>query len=252
MAPLGLLLACQTDDGDCRTERPCEAGGGEYFILEPDAPTGRTFMFLHGAANDNESVLKKVDEQAFLDAGVRLVLPDSADGRWAVSGGPEAVKDDAAFLAVVADRLRADGLADELVLGGHSVGSSMAWFTGCYESVAFDAYVPTSGGFWEPVPATCGGAIALRHTHGTDDTFVPLGGRPLGGGATQANVLEGMALWAETNGCDPEPSLRVDGIYECSVYEGCEAPLEICLHDGGHVLRNDWEARALQWMDAVL
>jgi len=246
-----LALGCKGEP-DCSAERPCDVGDGEYIVLEPDEPTGQTFVFLHGAANDNVEVLKKVNERKFLNAGVRLVLPDSADGRWAVSRGEKAVQEDAAFLATLADHLRAEGLADTVTLGGHSVGSSMSWFAGCHEPEAFDAVVPTSGGFWEPVPVTCDGPVALRHTHGTDDTFVPLEGRPLGAGATQASVLAGMELWAETNGCDPEPTVRVDGAYECSVYEGCAEPLEICLHDGGHVLRSDWEARALEWMDEVL
>ncbi len=246
------LAGCSTSAFDCTPEAPCPVLDGDYYVLRPEVPSGRALVFLHGAANDNETVLKKVDEQALLDAGIALVLPESADGRWAVSRGPEAARDDAAFVASVADAVRAEGVASEVALAGHSVGSSMVWFTACFEPDAFGTWLGSSGGFWEPVPTDCEGPVALRHTHGTADTFVPLEGRPLGGGAVQANVFDGMERWAATNHCDPEPVLRSDAGYVCTVYQNCDRPLELCLHDGGHVLKKDFEERALDWMDATM
>lgn len=244
-------MACKTD---CSLKRQCTVdGGGQYFLLEPEAPTGEVFVFLHGAKRDNVEMLENIDEDLFLDAGIRLVLPDSADGRWAVSRGPNAAKKDVAFLAEVANTLRQEGLADGGIgLGGHSVGSSMTWFTACYEPGAFDVYNATSGGFWAPEPTACNGPVALRHTHGTADGMVPLEGRTLGGGAAQSNVYDGIDLWAENNGCEGEPEVRADEGHDCAVYQGCEAPLEFCLHDDGHKLLPDWEERALDWILGVL
>ena len=249
---MGVAVGCQAGARDCPAEAPCAVAAGTYYVLHPDQPSGWALVFLHGAATENHTILKKVDEEELLDAGVALILPESADGRWSVSRGPEAAQEDAAFVAAVADAVRADGLATEVALGGHSVGGSMVWFTACYQPDAFGSYLASSGGFWEPVPAACGGPVALRHTHGTADDFVPLEGRSLGGGAVQADIFAGMEQWAATNGCEPEPTTRSDPDHLCRVYQGCRAPLELCLHDGGHVLRRDWEARALAWMDQTL
>lgn len=252
-----LLVAVTAAAGcqyDCHIDTPCAVdGGGEYYILEPKKPTGMAFMFLHGAQLDNVEVLEKVDEDLFLDAGIRLVMADSDDGRWSVSDGREAGEEEAAFLARIADTLRDDGLADAgLALGGHSVGSSMAWFAACYEPDAFDAVNATSGGFWEPAPESCEGPMALRHTHGTADPMVPLEGRVLREGVVQSDILEGMEVWAETNHCDAEPEQRSDPGHECTVYTGCDEPLEICLHDDGHKLLPDWERRAIDWITAAM
>ena len=65
-------------------------------------------------------------------------------------------------------------------------------------------------------------------------------------------IYDGIDIWAETNGCDPEPELRSDPGHECTVYTGCDEPLELCLHDDGHKLLPGWEERALDWIDEVL
>jgi polyhydroxybutyrate depolymerase len=238
------LVGCAHDTGVCTEKQPCEVGDGSYYVLEPDKPTGEAVVFLHGYANDNVTVLKKVDEEEFLEAGIRLVMPTPNSGQWNVSGG--GARDDASWIAQVADELRADG-STTVMLTGHSVGSSMAWWTACYDGEAYDAYTMTSGGFWDPMPAACGVSVKLRHVHGLADPMVPLEGRSFGGGG-QSDIFDGMAIWAETNHCDPVPTARDDGAHVCSVYQDCDEPLELCLHDGGHVLRNDWEARAIAWM----
>ena len=249
---IGASLAVGCRDA-CPPERPCPVdGGGAYYVLEPDDPTGETLLFLHGARLDHLEIVKKVDEERFLAEGIRLVFPESEDGRWAVSRGVDAMLEDVTFLATVADTIRADGLADAtLALGGHSVGGSMTWFAACYAGATFDTFLASSGGFWEPVPTACDTPVSLRHTHGTADTLVPLAGRTLDDGAVQASIYEGMDLWAAANGCASEPVVRTDPGHTCQVYSDCERPLELCLHDDGHKLLPDWEERAVDWLQAA-
>ena len=56
----------------------------------------------------------------------------------------------------------------------------------------------------------------------------------------------------QTNDCAIDTTVRSDPGHECTVYTGCDAPLEFCLHDDGHKLLPGWGNRALDWILEVL
>lgn len=250
MSALLAWLAC-APPGPCSIDAPCAVDGGNYYILEPDHPNGDAIVHLHGAGKDYVTVLEKVNEDLFLDAGFALVLPESADGRWAVSRGLDEAEAEASWLGGLAEALRDERFA-HVYLTGHSVGGSMAWYTACFAGEAYDAFAPTSGAFWEPMPAACPSPPRpLRHTHGLADPMVPLSGRELYPGVAQGNVYDAVELLAREQGCDEAPAVVLDGDLSCFRYAGCAEGLELCLHEGGHVALRGWERRAMEWFDAA-
>ncbi len=242
-----LALACQSD---CSDGASCAFEGGAYTVLGASEPTDRAFIYLHGAATNAEEVRLRHKEERFLEAGYTMVYPDAPSGNWQVSRGLDAAAEDAAWVASLAEQLRVDGVADTFFVGGQSVGGSMTWYVACFEGDGFAGFLPSAGGFWEPLPASCPTrSVVLRHSHGLDDNFVPFEGRELGGGATQGSVAEGLALWRDELGCDEAVEESVEGPFTCEAWTGCSGELELCRYQGGHGTPKGWEVEAVEWLD---
>jgi polyhydroxybutyrate depolymerase len=238
-----ILAGCRCEPGDA-----CRFEGSHYTVFEPDAPNGRALVYLHGASTDGQTVHLRHREQVFLQAGYTMVYPTAPDGNWRVDEG-QGARDDAAWVAALADHLRQEGVADELFVGGQSIGGSMTWYVGCFEGDAFAGYLPSGGGFWEPMPAACPTRPAgLRHLHGLDDKLVPLEGRTLGGDVAQGSIFEGFERWVQAMECgSPGPTVQTP-TYSCDTWDGCD--LQLCLYEGGHGTPDGWEAEAVDWLDA--
>ena len=115
----------------------------------------------------------------------------------------------------------------------------MVWDLACHASTGFSAFLPLSGGFWEPFPTECEtGPVNLRHTHGRADTTFPFGGRAVAG-MRQGDVAKGLALWRDIDGCAAAPSAHgLDAGLACDVWSQCRSgrQLQLCRHDGGHMI----------------
>jgi polyhydroxybutyrate depolymerase len=141
---------------------------------------------------------------------------------------------------------------EAVVAGGFSLGGSMTWDLACDRAKNFTAFIPFSGGFWDPLPGACrSGPVALRHTHGLHDHMVPLTGRPIMGGKFhQGDILQGLKRWRAEDRCEAEPDqVTEESGLTCSRWTQCERPgeVELCLHDGDHSMIAPWLKAALQW-----
>jgi len=243
-----LALACAPE---CLPDEPCGFQGGDYYVLDADAPSDKALIYLHGAGTDAEGLPGRHEEEAFLEAGFHMVYPNAPNGFWAVSRGPDAAAEDAAWVADLADELQADGVASEFYVGGHSVGGSMTWYVACYEGDRFRAFAPSSGGFWEPDPTDCPtGPVTLRHSHGTLDTMVPMEGRELGDDAAQASIYDGLEMWRDHDGCTDEVQVTEEGPYTCSANTCDVGGVTLCLYEGKHKTPEVWEPYVADWLNA--
>ena len=150
------------------------------------------------------------------------------------------------FLANVRDDAAARfGLqADQMLLGGFSIGGSMTHYLACETPDAFYAYVPVGGAFWRTHPTDCAGQVRLLHTHGWRDTTVPLEGRVLRGedaddpdAMMQGDVYYSFELWRAENGCRllRADSFATEGAFWRRAWHRCseDTALELALFPGG-------------------
>lgn len=246
----------------------CETASGAYHVALPEGAEGPVpaLVFLHGWGSSGEGMMAGmgIDETAAA-RGWAVIAPRGqprGEGRsgysWAFHPDRrEGARDEAAFLReVVADAVERYGVDPErVVLGGFSIGGSMASYVACEDPGAFAAYVPVGGSFWRPHPEACAGAVRLLHTHGWRDTTVPLEGRTVGSGFTQGDVFDAMRIWREANGCDEIRADRFsaeDGFWR-RAWDRC-APgtaLELALFDGGHGVPPGWTEMALDWFEGL-
>jgi len=248
----------------CGDTEPCPVDDGRYYVRAPANWDGEgpvpVIVWFHGWQDAGE---RHVREGGTADdwtaAGGLFVAADGADKTWAHQGSPSQARDDIAYvrrvIADVAARYPVDPA--RVLAAGFSQGGSMVWDVACRLGGLFTHFAPVAGAFWEPMPTDCpAGPAAIRHVHGTADTVVPLAGRPIGERWHQADVLEGLALWRETNGCpvDPDRTASLDGLLECRYWNACASgdPLALCLHEGGHSVPQGWAERTRAWVGRMM
>lgn len=248
------------------TSEGCEAGGGRYHIELPQtggAPAP-VVVFLHGYGGSAAQVLaNRAMIGALTRRGYAVIAPQGR--RRGGGGGPRSWsfgpfsegRDEAAFLsAVLADAADRFGTSRErTVLAGFSAGAFMVHFLACADPSAFAAYAPVAGAFWRPQPGSCAGPVRMLHTHGWQDTVVPLEGRPLGGGRwQQGDVFAALELWRQVNGCvshAPERSWSQDGLLRRRWGCGPGSDLELLLFTGGHSVPEGWAGWMADWFEKL-
>lgn len=255
LAPLAAAAAQPCD--------PCVLPSGRYRAVPPPGWDGRRalplLLFMHGWQSTADSTIADDDvtgpaaRQGFL-----LIAPDGLNKRWGFRGSPPGGRDDIGFLlAVVADVEARFPIDRQLVVAsGFSIGGSMVWDLACHAAAGFTAFLPLSGGFWEPFPAGCeSGPVNLRHTHGTADTTFPLAGRLAGRGMRQGDVRQGFDILRAVDGCAPVAETSVgEADLTCSVWRGCKGgkELQLCLHAGGHMIQGPHLETGLRWARGLL
>ena len=261
-----LLIAMALGIGRAEAAAPCEPctlPNGTYHVVVPPTWDGhgklRLLLFLHGWRQTGTEITSDPNIAGVANRlGFLLVAPDGANGAhgtgWGHVGSPDRVRDDLTFLLAVLKDAEHRWPIDMhvVVAGGFSQGGSMVWDLACYRAPYFTAFIPFSGGFWQPMPRACtSGPVALRHTHGLHDHMVPMVGRAvLGGKFRQANILEGLTRWRTEDGCAAEPDQMSEGSgLMCSQWSQCKAGGEValCLHDGDHSMIAPWLRASLQW-----
>lgn len=251
LLPLGKLLACDQEDY-------CQVADGRYLAVVPDSWDGSsplpTTVFFHGYGSSARAVLRNQTlREAMASRGILLIAPDGRNKTWAHQGSPSRARDEIAFMDAVLADVKNRWPVDEshLYAMGFSQGGSMAWDLACQRGQDYTAFMPIAGAFWKPLPGDCpGGPANLRHVHGTSDTVVPMKGRAIRKVFQQGDVLEGLALWREVNGCTTQPDRREQqAMLQCDSWDSCDSAkaLQLCLHDGGHAMPPGWVQRALDW-----
>ena len=264
----GLLsLASAISANACgSSEDGCSIGGGTYYVVEPDEAPRGIAIFLHGAGGTGKkSSANKGLAARFTDRGLAIVFPDgqpfAPDSRgldWGVADDIPSERDDVAFLSAVIDDAAARlGLTDPPVLiTGFSRGGSMAWDFACAAPDKITAIAAVAGAFWEPMVETCGAPMHLHHTHGFADRMVPFEGRQgvfKGFAFHQGNVLKGIDVWREVNGCvGRADDVATDGALWTKVWSGCdEGSITLNVGPGGHGIPKGWSGSVLDWFETL-
>lgn len=245
-------------------ETPCEIENGSYHIAVPyDVKAPGAFIFLHGSNGHGRSAVKnKGFVKRMNDRGYALLSPSGAPqgiggGRdWSVNDGFPNDRDDVAFLRAVIDDAVAKFNIDreKIVLTGFSRGGSMVWDVACAAPETAKAYAAAAGAFWEPMVQTCAGPVDLHHSHGFKDRMVPLEGRQgvwQGFSFHQGNVLKGVDVWRDVNGCTgrADSSVTEDGSWR-KVWTGCEeGSITVNIWPGGHGMPKGWSTDVLDWFE---
>ena len=245
---------------------------GTYRIAVPsgDAPEGGfpALLFYHGAGRSGADVIARRQMVAtFNAAGWAVIAPDAMERPdrpgsrgWFFLPQRPASRDELAFTREVLDHAAAtQGIdRDNVLIGGYSIGGSLAWYIACRDPGIAAAFVPVAGAFWRPLPQAegCNGAVRMLHTHGWRDQTVPLEGRPLRNGQIyQGDVFAGLAILREMNGCSRlrADSFDTDGAFWVRRWTACKegSALEFALHSGGHIVPDGWAGMVLAWWETL-
>ncbi len=267
LAGLG-TLAGSAAAADCGgAEDACEVASGRYHIALPEGAEGPVpaLMFLHGWGASGEGIMAGMGlAEAVTARGYAFIAPDGTprgggrDGlTWSFHPERAQARDEAAFLReVAADAAARHGVdPGRVILGGFSIGGSMASYVACEHPGDFAAYAPVSGSFWRPLPEACAGPVRLLHTHGWRDETVPLEGREVGSGFVQGDVFQAMGIWRAANGCEAIRADRFDTEppFWRRAWDRCDpgTALELALFDGGHGVPRGWAEMALDWFEGL-
>ncbi|WP_102109982.1 alpha/beta hydrolase family esterase [Oceaniglobus roseus] len=229
----------------CGPDTDCPVGERSYRLYLPEGLEGKeigALVFAHGYRGTAAGVMKNMAFRALADdLGVALIALQAAGEDWQLAHTPRAPDREEALeydyvRAVLEDagqRLHLDPA--RTVATGFSAGGMMTWTLACGMSESFAGFVPMSGTFWAPVPGTCTTPPAsVVHIHGTEDTTVPLGGRPIGP-ARQGDVPETLAMYSAYG--DFTPTGQHDGPDGMSCRRSTNPAgrmLEFCTFPGGH------------------
>lgn len=238
----------------CGGATPCAVDGGEYRIeLPSDGNVRGVYVFFHGFKSSAELEMQQrylVDTT--LAHHLAFAAVDGIGGSWSFPNGPGKGRDDKAFIgAVLADlRNRYGFTAGRTILGGFSIGASMAYYTACQQGDRAAGMLTFSGVFWNPLPKPSDCIANLPpviHFHGTADQTFPLSGRQVGPHAHQGDAYKSIAILRERAKCDVRHAKTITlGGVACEDVPGCiRGESILCIHNGGH------EARAA-FLDAGL
>ncbi len=242
---IATLCALTTPVFACGPDSDCLVEDGHYRVRMPSGEPDGAIVFAHGYRGTDRGTMRNQSLARLAERlNVALIAIKSADEDWTIPGAPQAGKredrDEVAYVGrVVEDAVARFGLDPErFIATGFSAGGMLVWNLACHDSSRFRAFVPLSGTFWQPEPATCSSPPAtIVHYHGTADRIVPLTGRPIGsthqgevpkvlemyrryggyGGMTRVEPMDGLSCDSETN---PDGAL-----------------LELCTFDGGHTFK---------------
>lgn len=241
----------------CGRTSDCTLGERTYRIVLPSArdttrPLG-AIVFAHGYRGSAAGTMNNDSLVGLADALDMAFVAANADGRdWQLPGAPSFPDADGIAALAYFDALRRDLIErfavdpERIVAAGFSAGGMMVWHLACHRGDAFAGFVPLSGTFWAPVPEHCPTpSVDLVHYHGTDDTVVPLAGRPINQ-SRQGDVRDAMALFTAAGGYQPVAREAADGL-DCDRRENdAGRRLELCLFAGGHGYRPEHLVRAMR------
>jgi len=252
-AGLAALVAAATVPGGaaaCGPESDCVLGDRTYRIALPDGegPFG-AIVFMHGYRGTAAGVMRNEGlREVARELGVALVAPKSGGEDWLIRNAPrKGFGDDSrelVFFDALLDDLAARFPVDpgRILATGFSAGGMMTWTLACHRGERFAAFMPIAGTFWAPIPRTCPGApVEVLHIHGTQDTVVPIAGRPIAD-TRQGDVREAVAMFREAGGYAPaEGGLDAPETLSCEVAQAAGGErLALCLHGGGHSVSAQW------------
>lgn len=238
----------------CGGATACEVKNGNYRIQLPlDGDVRGAYVYFHGFKG---SAVLQMQQKPLVDMTLAhhlaFVAVDGIGGSWAFPNSPREGRDERAFVSSVFQDLRDryGFTPDNTILGGFSMGASMAWYTACQQGEKIAAMVTFSGVFWNPLPKP-GDCVAnvpsIIHFHGSSDQTFPLNGRQVVGKFHQGDAFASMAVLHDRARCNVKNTrpATLDNIRCAQVPDCIRGVHTMCIHSGGH------EARA-EMLDAGL
>ncbi|MEM8791192.1 MAG: hypothetical protein AAGE80_06215, partial [Pseudomonadota bacterium] len=249
-----LLIATSADAFVTRTITIQHDGVDRQALIDvdTDARNAPVLVVLHGGLAGPRSLRRRAGISLVREGWVVLwpsALGDWNDGRADGAGRPYDTADDIGFLRRLIGELARAGVADSerVYFAGPSIGGIMVLRLICDApdlvagaAVAI-ASLPDGGACQDGPPRP------VLYLHGTDDDIMPPGGGRIGGWNPLIRdrgwvepVAETVATLATRNGCDGFREARLpdrvqddDSTVLLRSYEGCDAPLEHFIIDGG-------------------
>ena len=252
-----ILVGATGPAGACGRATDCLLGERTYRIVLPTArdtaePLG-AIVFAHGYRGSAEGTMRNAALVGLADAlDLAIVAADANDVDWQLPGAPSFPGADGVAALAYFDALRQDLVdrfgvdSERIAAAGFSAGGMMVWHLACHRGDDFAGFVPLSGTFWAPQPATCPTtAVDLIHYHGTEDPVVPFAGRAINA-SRQGNVDDAIALFAVSGGYRPVVGAPAPGL-DCELALNTEGQrLELCLFAGGHSFEVTHLVRAMR------
>lgn len=236
----------------CTASGVCQVAGGRYDVALPSVGRPRAaYVFLHGYASSADAVMHDHDLLAAATSrGFAFVAVDGVNGAWSFDHSPSAERDDLAFIKSVLDDVerRFHLGRDRIVIGGFSLGASMAWYAACHFGSRVAGSVTFSGVFWSPLPNSqdCEDAPPpMIHFHGRADRIFPLEGRVVRAGARQGDTFASRRVMEERGACVSPRRIALIADIPCEMSDCARGPIHLCIHDGGHETRAAWLGAAL-------
>lgn len=251
-----LLLLFTAPAHACGPDTDCAVGARIYRIAMPEDWDGTSLVpaliWSHGYRGSAAGAMRNKFMRAMLsDAGYALIAAQGVNGTWDLPYGPRTFDSDGAaefayFEAVIDDAVANHAVdPDRIVASGFSAGGMMVWNLACARPGLFAGFIPYSGTFWLKPPDACAApATSIVHIHGTDDSTVPLTGRPIGE-THQGEVEEAMTMYRDFGAFGPTNYYKI-GPLTCRNRnnEGGET-LQLCLFEGGHSFRHEFVGHGL-------
>lgn len=232
----GGAVACQVQDGNYRIEIP------------KDGDVRGAYLFFHGYKG---SALLQMEQRDLVNTTLAhhlaFVAIDGLHGSWTFpNDARDGGRDDNKLVADVFNDLHArfGFSAKNTIIGGFSIGASMAYYTACKKGQKAAAMLTFSGVFWNPLPKSedcVAGIPPSIHFHGTADGTFPLAGRQVSPTARQGDTFKSVAVLREAGKCDLDDAKTViiDGITCQEVPDCLRGDNILCIHAGGHEARAD-------------
>lgn len=224
------------------------AGGLQrtYLVHVPPAlsrPAPLVLVF-HGGGGQPEGMMRSSrmndisDRAHFIvvyPAGVRRMR----GGTWNIgtSDSPGSA-DDIGFIRAILQEMERRYPIDprRIYATGESMGGVFSYRLACEMSETLAAIAPIAASMDDP-GCRPRSPVAVFHVHGTTDQVIPLNGgigpiTPYG--RTWPPPERGISFWTRFDGCAATASVSADGPETtCRTYQGCRAPVEFCLINGG-------------------
>jgi polyhydroxybutyrate depolymerase len=206
-------------------------------------------IVLHGGGARAERMLAVGLNEIAAAKGFIVAYPDGIGrgkkhswnaGSKVPQGYAEEVRvDDVGFISKMIDDIAAKGRIDtrRIYVTGASKGGMLAYRLACELSDRIAAIAPVAATMVVP-DCKPSRPVAVFHVHGSADESVPLlGGRGdyTGPTASYPSVPDTIAKWRQINQCQPQSKQERISSASCTRYEGCRAPVELCVIEGsGH------------------
>lgn len=223
-----------------------------WIYVPPDLEGPAPAVFhLHHSGEGRAQVDSAALQRDLDAAGLIGVFPEGGGepgDDWRVGRNKDDIpRDDRAFLAEVARKVRARGDVDSVWLGGFSKGGAMTYDMACLGEDVFDGFLPMSGAMEDRVFEECPAAQRpIRHLQGRRDDRWPVNTAD-DPESSHKGIVESLLALQDDAACMETSTEEGD----CVVWTGCDRDTRLCFFDGGHGEPDGFFQGHRAWIDSL-